>query len=472
MAAELGLRHDELTLRAQPGRRVVFGCTPDINHFIGPDLASVSFSSQSDIALHWLVVIKLTINRDWSWDGLTYNGIIVERDGGQIGAFSPNQNINTDALTQPDRTQTDLIFFDAIDPKPPLGTFPQELAPTYTISCTFNNAVTSDSPLSLSILLPITTPPAQTPQIVSAGLAMSPYTRATDYSSTTIRTKALWIELASPPTDPRDRYFARVLRNVPDPLLSRKPLNIATTADPPLAIDPELVRKIVQSQADDLAGLNAMQPLIPSDSPLHWSLPLPPGMDSSSPELFGFFTYELRVGQFGNGTTDIWSTAQGRFGPPLQVSGVQHPAPPLAITIQRTTTGITISAPYATPILDGVPVQPKPFPYSTMWVLLYVQAEQIDGQDKRNILLSRKEAASSEKDVVSHQTNVYGEALFAAADISSALSQLGFIAQAPLSVLAVEMLPQDVVPQDPLGANLCGQRILRTSALTPVPSIC
>ena len=36
----------------------------------------------------------------------------------------------------------------------------------------------------------------------------------------------------------------------------------------------------------------------------------------------------------------------------------------------------------------------------------------------------------------------------------------------------IELLPQDIPPADPLGADLGGQRILRTSALTPVPAIC
>ena len=52
------------------------------------------------------------------------------------------------------------------------------------------------------------------------------------------------------------------------------------------------------------------------------------------------------------------------------------------------------------------------------------------------------------------------------------LEALGFHDNAPLSVLAVELLPQDMIPADPLGANLGGQRILRTSPLTPVPPMC
>jgi len=38
--------------------------------------------------------------------------------------------------------------------------------------------------------------------------------------------------------------------------------------------------------------------------------------------------------------------------------------------------------------------------------------------------------------------------------------------------MAVELFPQDSEPQDPLGAALGSQRILRTSPLAPVPVIC
>ena len=224
---------------------------------------------------------------------------------------------------------------------------------------------------------------------------------------------------------------------------------------------------IVQDEADDRAGVDAMQPMIASDSPLHWALPLPPGADESSPELFGFFTYEIRVGHF-----DMWSTAQGRFGPPLRVAGVQHPPPPMSCTVLRNTQGIMVSAPFALPVLDGQPMQPVP-PRSKIWVMLYVQAEQIDGADKRNVLLGRKPAPWSRKTFEqARASNAYGEASFGRFEVELALEALGFALTAPLSVLAVELLPQDLTPPDPLGADLGGQRILRTSALTPVPAIC
>ena len=85
------------------------------------------------------------------------------------------------------------------------------------------------------------------PKIVSAGIALSPYQRSADYASTGARNRALWIELEAPPADPRDRFFARVLCNAPDPLLSSRGETVTETADLPLPIDPEWARVIVHS---------------------------------------------------------------------------------------------------------------------------------------------------------------------------------------------------------------------------------
>lgn len=470
LASTLGLRNDGLSFRAPPGRRIVFGSAATLRHVIGPDGASIAFAAQSDLAQHWLVVLRLTLDRDWSWDGLALpDGIIVKRDGVEVGRFAPPRNVNQDALAVPERGQTDLVFIDAIEPKPAAGMPPQELSPSYTVTARMLGTPQVDAPLNLDIRLPVTTPPAQAPNIVSAGVALSPYQRSADYASSEPRKRLLWIELGAPPSDPRDRYFARVLRNAPDPLLSSLDDTVPETAEPPLAVDPEWVRVIVQGQAGDRAGLDAMQPLIPSDSPLHWALPLPAGLDDESPELFGFFTYELRVGHFD---PDMWSTAQARFGSALRVAGVQHPAPALPCTVLRNTQGIMVSAPFALPVLDGQPLQPHP-PRSQIWVLLYVQAEQIDGADRRNVLLGRKAASWQEQTFgKARASNAYGEASFGTAEFELALASLGFARTAPLSVLAVELLPQDVPTSDPLGAGLGGQRILRSSPLTPVPVIC
>jgi hypothetical protein len=105
--------------------------------------------------------------------------------------------------------------------------------------------------------------------------------------------------------------------------------------------------------------------------------------------------------------------------------------------------------------------------------LLYAQAEQVDGADRRNVLLLRKPArwdrVGYDQSPASYS---FGIATFGAAEVTLALETLGFADTAPLSVLAVELLPNGVSLADPLGAQLGTQRILRTSPLVPVPAIC
>ena len=115
-----------------------------------------------------------------------------------------------------------------------------------------------------------------------------------------------------------DTYFGRVLAYGPDPLLAigleLQPAHV-TDPEPPLPIDPEPVRVVFAGQDSDEAGLDAMAPLLPAvpsggvKDGVHWLLPLPPGIAPDALELFGFWTYEFRVGH-----STQWSTAQGRFG--------------------------------------------------------------------------------------------------------------------------------------------------------------
>jgi hypothetical protein len=200
---------------------------------------------------------------------------------------------------------------------------------------------------------------------------------------------------------------------------------------------------------------------------VHFLVPLPPGIHEDSPRLFGFFTYELRVGH-----AERWSTAQGRYGVPLRVTGVQHPAPGLSCTIGRDPNGITASAQYANPILDDHSIQPFP-PRTDMWFMLYAQVMQADGADHRNVLLSRLRGLpqrSREKRDLAGMT--FGAAFWPEKEIEAELATLGLAPDSPLSCLAVEMLPNGVPVPDGLGSQLGQQRILRSSPLSPVLVLC
>ena len=109
--------------------------------------------------------------------------------------------------------------------KPPHQTeprFPDLIELEYTIKPQFKTgyAGDKDTPLELDLRLPITTIPAQLPQIASAGIALSPYHRNKEYSATGSRQRYLWIELLWTVEDDKDIYFARVLAYAPDQLIS------------------------------------------------------------------------------------------------------------------------------------------------------------------------------------------------------------------------------------------------------------
>jgi hypothetical protein len=212
-----------------------------------------------------------------------------------------------------------------------------------------------------------------------------------------------------------------------------------------------------------------MQSLQPTNSPVHFFVPLPPGTTPDDPELFGFYTYELRVGH-----NIGWSTAQGRFGRPLRVTGVQHPAPTLSAAVLRSKSGIEVSAPVATPVFQGESLLPYP-PVTQLWVLLYAQVHQADDKDMRNILLDNRRAyvwADRWKQRFQILRADSGTATWSEAEIQRVLSLLGLSPDTPLSCLVVETLPGEEPVAEPVSAGLGYERFLRTSPLTAIPAQC
>ena len=413
---QLGIQNSGLMLVGNPGQRIQFGCSNGIGHTLSPDSSSLTISTKEDLIDHWLVCLKLEINRDWCWDALQDTSFVIKRtkrfqhdatseeETEQVGVIEIRKAASILSLQNPDRTKTVVMFIDAVEPKSSLMQpaphqtelrFPDLIELEYTVTAQFKEgyATQKDKPLKLNLTLPITTNPAQLPEIVSAGIALSPYNRNETYSSTNTRQKYLWIEFSKSVSDSKDNYFARVLASAPDQLISNNnPELFSAPVEPPLSIDPEYIRVITPDQSIDTAGLNAMQPMQKaSDSDKHYLLPLPPGLNSESPELFGFFTYEIRIGHYKyKGTNqNVWTTAQGRFGRALRLAGVQHPAPTLLCSVNRDNEKLYVSAPYAVSIFNGKNVTSNP-PRTQLWALLYAQVKQADNKDYRNVLLDEK----------------------------------------------------------------------------------
>ena len=571
LANHLGLAADGLTLTARPGERVLFGASAALRHSLSGDGSALTFASDGELLGHWLAVIRLTLDRDWTWDGIDPEGFVVSRRDlpaelpadppREVGGLQMPFAVSGIALSDPDqpgvdrRASTRLIFLDAVDPQPKAGEFPEIKIPEWVVEprlLGLPEAANVALRRTLSIQLPVAAKPRQTPKLVSAGIALSPYQHDNIYASTEPRQRVLWFEFEEPIADPNDALFARVTAYGPDPLLSGAithllipapaiPLGPTTWFDlieallptppapPALAIDPEPMRVIVPDQPEDSSGLDAMKemeaaiPPAPATPMRHYILPLPPAIAPDAPDLFGFWTYELRVGH-----NKIWSTAQARFGRPLEVKGVQHPPPGMRCTAFRFREAktaprrIVAMAPHATAVFqDKRLTDPAGAndPRTRFWVLLYAQVMQADGATRRNVLIARAPAipqldAVNGKPIPPQTRDVMGVAQFDEPSIEQKLADLALPSDSPLSVLAVELLPSDHLVQqtftigdaqvyftfdqpdpfadprqpvfggfiaappevsDPLGRELgkmTSRRILRCSPLTPVAPAC
>ncbi|WP_162415539.1 hypothetical protein [Cyclobacterium roseum] len=392
------------------GKRVVFGCSSRIRHSLAPDGSSITFASKGDLYNHWICCLNYELDRDWMWQALETEAFWVRRskkfthdtEEGEInviaGKLKMIRTASFESLDGPQRNSSQLVFFDAVEPKSEdTKAFPDTIDLSYSLEARFrpDHGATNDALETIEITLPITSPPAQVPKIVSAGYALSPYIRDEKYANSESRKRYLWIEFDQPVEDPQDCYFARVLAQAPDQLISNNhPSLFLAPEEPSLPIDPEPIRIVSPASSNDLAGLNAMQPMLKSkDSDVHYILPLPPGLHAHSDEMFGFFTYEFRVGHFerkpvdeGDPAEKVWTTAQGRFGRRLKMQGIQHPAPVLACVPNRDKEKVWVTAPYAVAVHKGKNVTADP-PRTELWALLYAQVTRVDNQDYRNILL-------------------------------------------------------------------------------------
>jgi hypothetical protein len=465
LADTLNLSGHNLTLEGYKGERVQFGCSKEMRHSLAPDSTSVTFSSLGELFNHWIVAVDYNLNRDWTWDGLAVESVTILRSIKNVsdGAFGPEEVAGTirvsntaslNSLIEAKRDRSRLLFLDAVDPKKANGSFPDELEVKYRVFAKFKDGfgVSQFGPMEQTVNLPVTIVPHQVPKLISAGIALSGYIPGEKYASTNVRQKFLWLEMEKPIDDPNDAYFIRVLANAPDPLLCLVDESIAlnVSKDPPLNISAEKMRTIIPGMQNDFAGLGAMQELIPDEATpsRYFMVPLPPGLHASSDEMFGFFSYEIRVGH----SKSVWSTAQGRYGRPLKVNGVQHPAPTLICTATRRKyrdvslkifNEIVVTAPYANAVLNGRSVTANP-PQTTLWFLLYAQVKQADGITNRNLLIHSAQLYYRPNKKLGNRAdegNRFGTAILHQELVSTKLRSLSLPVSTSLSVLCVEMFP-------------------------------
>jgi hypothetical protein len=485
LAAAVELVADDTLLVSQEGERVAFGCS-GLAHHLAPDATSIEVSEPAELAEQWINVVQAVLRRDWTWRGAGSPSLRVTRsvtlldapgavvDEREVGTIELMPTINVQAAKNPERGYVRLVLVDAMPP--PLGPdgLPYEAEVKYRLELALEGGGVVEQ--SVSTRLPIVTPPRQVPRVVAAGLALTPYAHDAEYASTASRIKRLWIELAEPLEDPRDAWFVRPLARTPDPMLLP---GVEPVADPALVetipLDPELVRVITPGQVQDLAGLAAMQRLEPStNGDNRYLVPLPPNTDPNSPELFSFFTYELRAGHDRGPAADpLWVTAQGRFGEPLVLEGVQHPPPELVCSAFAEPEGaIRVRAPFATPYVGLRNVLPEQ-PNTEIWVVLYARVVQADGSTRRNVQIALRRAQVPRRAEASAPLARQAEAYWWGGEVREALRLAGLPEDLPISALAVEVLPEPNGSfADPLGGDLGQVRILRTSPLTAVERDC
>ena len=480
LAAAVELSVDDATLFGPPGRRTIFTCT-GLQHRLAPDASSLALTATDELAGRWISVLRLRIDRDWSWLGSAAPAFRLERriqavPGGvvattDLGPITPMHAVNRQAtLGEPDRDSFDLVMVDAFPPPLNAGR-PTEAQVAYTITANLQDG--STQAFDVANHLPTATPPTQRPVIVSAGHAFGEYRITGDYAATEPRDRGLWIELAEPLADARDALFCRVLWVAPDPLLMPGAEPLADPSDPaPPAIIPTPVRIVRPGQPVDFAGLSAMQRLQAAEGTgnRHFLVPLPPNARAESPELFGFYTYEFAVGHDrGAPSAPFWSTAEARFGPGLVLAGVQHPPPRLVADPVRRSPGVHVSAEPARAYYQGRRRSWRP--RTQIWMVLYARVRQADGRSTRNLQIDARRAVSLPGLLSIGSTRI--EATWSDSELAFLLQRVGLPAATPLSMLAVEVLPE---PNgsffDPVGSDLGQVRIMRTSPLTEIPATC
>ncbi len=530
LADALDLSVKRMTLEGKSGQRVQFGISHKMRHSLAPDSASVMFSSVKELFNHWIVAVDFPLFRDWAWNALDIQSFTIHRkikfefendwqNETEVGSIDVKNIANINMLNNPDRMKSRMIFLDVIDPEELMKDFPREIIAEYSIKIHFKEGyeqTESDRSYPCEIHLPITIIPKQLPKLVSTGVAMTPYSYDEQgYRFSDERQKYIWFEFEEAVADSMDTYYARVLSYSPDPYLCRVDEELIThiSKDLPLQLNDEKIRTIIPKMEYDNAGVGAMQEMIKETDETGkkiYLLPLPTGLHPNSDELFGFFSYEIRVGH----KKESWSTAQARYGRPLKINGVQHIAPELVCNTYRMSKSTEnqkikyyeISAAHANAVLNGKDITAFP-PNTSLWYLLYTQVMQADGKSFRNILIDA--GPMYYHPIKTHLKNEHykkesgeklGTARISSIEIGDRLEMMGLPRSNNLSAIVVEMFPlknrwqeitnginekirdldshfiNEYLNQEQVGnplTDMLGEyRMYRSSVLTPVSEMC
>ena len=177
LAQELGLVSSGLTVSARPGHRAIFACSRALHHTLAAELSSFTVASNAELIQRWVNVLRVTVARDWTWDGLADAGIevrrVVERPGFAdvdelVGTILLSRTLTSaarqdvaDDVRAPQRQSIEVWFFDAFDPKPPVELpsapprFPTEITFRYRLIASYRGAVPAPDLVVLDPLVPV-----------------------------------------------------------------------------------------------------------------------------------------------------------------------------------------------------------------------------------------------------------------------------------------------------------------------------
>ena len=130
LAREIDVDRKSMTLVGRRGERVVFGCSRRIRHSLAPDHSSLTFAAKEDLTNHWIVALTFDLGRDWTWDNLQpvsfeilrtlrygADAEVDDNGGKPVGDWEVIATAPMQALDEPHRGHTTLIYLDAVEPK-------------------------------------------------------------------------------------------------------------------------------------------------------------------------------------------------------------------------------------------------------------------------------------------------------------------------------------------------------------------
>jgi hypothetical protein len=105
-----------------------------------------------------------------------YRAEVMTTDTELVGTIELKNTVSLVAINQADRSKTQIVFFDIVDPKSFTAPFPEPLDISYTIKAIYKSDPGSKDPdKTLSMTLPVAVAPAQVPRLAAAGIALSDY---------------------------------------------------------------------------------------------------------------------------------------------------------------------------------------------------------------------------------------------------------------------------------------------------------